>query len=137
MKGWVIYALLAMLLQGLVLFTVKVFSFQTHPLVVLLYQYIGSLIVLLAYLLIKKINFKLKKKELFWVLLSGFLISTGLSFYYLAIGLGEASKVIPLHNVGITLIPAILGFTLLKEKLNMRTIIGLIFAILCIIFLTI
>jgi len=135
--NWIHYTLIAMVLQGAILFTVKLFSFQTNPLIVLLYQYVGSVIVLFFYILIKKISFKINFKELLWVFLSGFLVSTGLSFYYLAIGLGEASKVIPIHNVGITLFPALLGFFFLKEKVTKKTILGIICSIVCVILLTI
>jgi uncharacterized membrane protein len=134
--NWLVYALLGMVLQGSILFTVKLFSFQTHPLIILLYQYIGSVIVVFIYLLIKKVKLKLSKKNLLLTFLSGLLVSTGLSFYYLAIGLGETSRVIPLHNIGVTLLPAILGFTLLKEKINKKVIIGLLCSLISILLLT-
>lgn len=134
--NWQAYALIAMILQGTILFTVKLFSFDTPALIILLYQYVGSIISILIYLVIKKISFKLKPKKLLLCFLSGILVSTGLSFYYDAISTGPASKVIPLQNVGITILPAILGFAALKEKITPKTIIGIILSITSILLLT-
>jgi uncharacterized membrane protein len=122
--------------MGTVLFIVKLLSFNVSPLVILFYQYIGSLISAFSFLRIKKVSFGIKKRNLLMVLLSGVLVSTGLSFYYLAIGLTTASRVVPIHNVGITLVPAILAFLFLKEKITKRVVIGLIASIICIILLT-
>jgi uncharacterized membrane protein len=129
--------MLAMIGQGALLFIIKLLSFDTPPLLLLSYQYVGSLIMITLYLIIKNVSFKLKRVELLKILFTGFLVSTGLSFYYLAISLSDASKVVPLHNVGITLLPAILAFIYLKEKINKKIIAGLICSVLCIIFLTI
>lgn len=133
--NWFRYVLLAMLIQGTVLFLVKLLSFSTNPLTVLLYQYIGSLITLSAYLVIKKSGFKVERKYVKRVLLSGFLVSTGLSFLYLGIGLMRASIVAPIHSVGLTLLPALLGFAYLKEKASKRVLIGILCSVLSIILL--
>lgn len=135
--SWVFYAILGMIIQGTILFLVKLFSARTNPLTILFFQYFGSLIITSIYLTYKKISVKLKKEALIKVLLSSFLISTGLSFYYLAISLQEASLIVPLHNIGITLIPVLLGFTLLKEKYNVRTILGVLLAIISITLITV
>ena len=135
--NWFFYAFIAMLIQGLVLFIVKLLSSSVHPLTILFFQYIGSLIAMGLYLIYKRISFKIPKKQLGIVLFSGFLVSTGLSFYYLSIGLQNASIVVPLHNIGITLIPVILAFAFLKEKSNKRTLIGIVCSIICIILLTV
>ncbi|PIU62183.1 hypothetical protein COS83_02830 [archaeon CG07_land_8_20_14_0_80_38_8] len=135
--NWLIYSLLAMIIQGVVLFLVKLFSFNVHPFIILLYQYIGSIILMLVYLLLKKISFRVKRKQLFPLLFSGFLVSTGLAFYYLALGLETASRVVPLHNVGITVLPVLLAVLFLKEKMDWKKFIGIACSIICIIFLTI
>ena len=135
--NWLIYSLLGMIIQGSILFLVKWFSFNTHPLIILLYQYLGSVIAMGGYLYLKKTGFKIKNKQTIFILLSGFLVSTGLSFYYLAIGLTNTSQVVPLHNVGITLLPIMLAYFFLKEKITMKTTIGITCSILCIILLTI
>jgi uncharacterized membrane protein len=135
--NWFFYAIIAMFLQGTLVFIIKLLSSTFNPLLLLFMQYFGGLISIIFYVKVKKFNLKIKRNELFLTLLSGFLISTGISFYYLAIKLAPISIVSPLQSVGIILMHSILGFSFLNEKLTKKTIIGLTCAILCIIFLTI
>jgi transporter family protein len=62
-------------------------------------------------------------KNLLFLILSG--IATGLSWlcYYRALQIGEASKVIPVDKFSVV-IGIILAFIILKEMVNIRTIIG-------------
>lgn len=133
---WVGLALLAMLAQGTVLFVAKKFSATVSPLTVLFWQYAGSLAVMTPYLFARK-GFKIGGQDFLKVVLSAFLVSTGLSFYYIALHLGLASHVVPLHNVGTTLLPALLGFAFLNEKVSKRVVLGLVFSVLCIVLLTV
>jgi uncharacterized membrane protein len=135
--NWFIYALIAMFLQGILIFIVKVLSSSFNPLLLLFMQYFGGLISIIIYVKVKKFSLKIKKNELILALLSGFLVSTGISFYYLAIKLAPISIVSPLQSIGIILMHSILGFSFLKEKLNKKVLIGLVCSIFCIIFLTI
>ena len=80
--NWLFFAITSMLLMGLVLFLIKLLSFGINPLLLLFYQYLGAWITLTIYILIKRINLKISKKNLFKILLSGFFVSTGLSFYF-------------------------------------------------------
>lgn len=134
---WFFYASISMILQGILVFSIKPLTVFFNPLLLLLMQYFGGIICATFYLLIKKISFKITKKELILAFVSGFLVSTGLSFYYLAIRLAPVSIVSPLQSIGIVLIQSSLGFILLKEKANKKSVFGIICAILCIIFLTI
>jgi uncharacterized membrane protein len=133
---WLVYALFAMFFQGLVLFLVKLFSSNVHPITILFFQYVGSLISITIYLFYKRISFKLPRKYVVFVFVSSFLVSTGLALYYLAIGLQNASIVVPVHNVGITVLPAILAYTLLKEKVTRRSLLGIACSVICILVLT-
>ena len=135
--NWFGYAITAMILQGLLIFAIKPLSLSYNPLLLLFMQYFGGLISVLIYVKIKKFDLKIKKKELLLALISGFLVSTGLSFYYLAIRLAPISIVSPLQSIGIMLMQGILGFLILKEKLTKKILLGFVCAILCIIFLTI
>ncbi len=135
--NWIYYTIVAMIIIGGLLFFIKLLSFNVFPLVLLSYQYIGSLITIFIYLLIRKISFSVNRINLIKIFLSGLLVSTGLSFYYLSISLTSTSRVVPLHNVGVTLLPALLAFIFLKEKITKRVIAGLACSVLCIIFLTI
>jgi transporter family protein len=63
------------------------------------------------------------QKNIFFLILSG--IATGLSwlFYYKALQIGEASKVIPIDKFSLA-IGMVLAFILLKEIITIKTIIG-------------
>jgi uncharacterized membrane protein len=135
--SWIIYMVLAMIIQGSLVFAVKILSQSFAPLLMLFMQYLGGLIFSLMYVFAKKINIKAKKKELFLALLSGFLVSTGLAFYYEAVKLAPISIVSPLQSIGIMVIQVALGMVFLKEKPTKRVWAGLGCAVVCIIFLTI
>jgi len=63
------------------------------------------------------------QKNLLFLVLSG--IATGLSwlFYYRALQIGEASKVIPVDKFSLV-IGMVLAFIILKETVTLKTIIG-------------
>jgi transporter family protein len=65
-------------------------------------------------------------KNLLFLILSG--VATGLSwlFYYRALQLGEASKVIPIDKFSLV-IGMVMAFIVLKETITVKTIIGGIF----------
>lgn len=134
---WFIYAILAMLLQGTLVFSIKPLTAIFNPLLLLFMQYLGALICTAIYALLRKIKLKITKKELALALVSGFLVSTGLSFYYSAVKLAPVSIVSPIQSVGIMLMHTVLGFFLLKEKISKTAAIGILCSILSIIFLTI
>ena len=68
----------------------------------------------------------ISQKSWLFLILSG--ISTGLSwlFYYKALQIGEASKVVPIDKFSVV-ITMILAFVILKETANIKTILGGIF----------
>ena len=63
------------------------------------------------------------QKSLLFLVLSG--LATGLSwlFYYKALQIGEASKVVPLDKFSLV-ITMVLAFIILKEAVTIKTIIG-------------
>lgn len=65
----------------------------------------------------------ISQKSWIFLILSG--ISTGLSwlFYYKALQLGDASKVIPIDKFSVV-ISMVLAFVILKEAITIKTIIG-------------
>lgn len=69
------------------------------------------------------------------VVLSGFLSGMAYIFFLLALRRGPASVVVPLSGMYI-LIPAVLGFIFLSEKLSVAHILGLICAGLAVFFLS-
>lgn len=68
----------------------------------------------------------ISQKSWLFLILSG--IATGLSwlFYYKALQIGEASKVVPIDKFSVV-ITMILAFVILKETASIKTIIGGIF----------
>jgi uncharacterized membrane protein len=134
---WFFYAVSAMILQGILVFAIKPLTAIFNPLLLLFMQYFGGLISVIVYAKVKKFNLKINKKELILALLSGFLVSTGLSFYYLAIKLAPVSIVSPLQSVGVMLMQVMLGFGFLKERMTKKAVLGIACSVLCIIFLTI
>jgi len=134
---WFFYAFIAMILQGVLVFAIKPLSRIFNPVLLLFMQYLGGLISVSVYILARKFKLKITKRELMLALLSGFLVSTGLTFYYIAIKLLPISIASPVQSVGIMLMQVLFGFTFLKEKLTKKAFIGLTCSILCIIFLTI
>lgn len=133
---WFVYAVIAMLLQGVLVFFIKLLSPNFSSVFLLFMQYTGGLISVLFYVLIRKFKLRISRHELCLALLSGFLVSTGLSFYYTAIKLAPVSIVSPLQSVGIILMQGVLGVAFLKEKVTRRVIAGIVCSVLCIIFLT-
>jgi len=65
----------------------------------------------------------ISQKNILFLVLSG--IATGLSwlFYYRALQIGEASKVIPIDKLSIVF-GIIMAFIILKEAITLKTIIG-------------
>lgn len=68
----------------------------------------------------------IQSKSWIFLILSG--IATGLSwlFYYKALQLGEASKVVPIDKFSVV-ISMVLAFLVLKETITVKTIIGGLF----------
>lgn len=68
----------------------------------------------------------ISQKSWLFLILSG--VATGLSwlFYYKALQLGEASKVVPIDKFSVV-ITMILAFVILKEAASVKTILGGIF----------
>jgi transporter family protein len=66
---------------------------------------------------------QLSHKNILFLVLSG--IATGLSWlcYYRALQIGEASRVIPIDKFSVVL-GMVLAFTVLKETITIKTIIG-------------
>lgn len=68
----------------------------------------------------------LSKNTLVFLILSG--IATGLSwvFYFKALQLGQASKVVPIDKLSLVL-TVVLAVVILKEKINLMTVLGAAF----------
>lgn len=126
---WVVYALLSAFFAALtsILAKIGIANINSN-----LATAIRTIVVLLMAWGIVFINGSLNQisnisqKSWIFLILSG--IATGLSwlFYYKALQIGEASKVVPIDKFSVV-ITMILAFVILKEAITAKTIIGGIF----------
>lgn len=126
---WVVYALLSAFFAALtsILAKIGIANINSN-----LATAIRTVVVLLMAWGIVFINGSLNQvsnisqKSWIFLILSG--IATGLSwlFYYKALQIGEASKVVPIDKFSVV-ITMILAFVILKETITAKTIIGGIF----------
>lgn len=126
---WIVYALLSALFAALtsILAKIGIDNINSN-----LATAIRTIVVLIMAWGIVFINGSLNEvsnisqKSWLFLILSG--IATGLSwlFYYKALQIGEASKVVPIDKFSVV-ISMILAFIILKESASVKTIIGGIF----------
>ena len=123
---WVIYALLSALFTS-ILAKIGIENINSN-----LATAIRTVVVLIMAWGIVLINGSISQisnitqKSWIFLILSG--IATGLSwlFYYKALQIGEASKVVPIDKFSVV-ITMILAFVILKEAASVKTIVGGIF----------
>lgn len=126
---WIVYALLSALFAALtsILAKIGIDNINSN-----LATAIRTIVVLIMAWGIVFINGSLNEvsnisqKSWLFLILSG--IATGLSwlFYYKALQIGEASKVVPIDKFSVV-ISMILAFIILKESASIKTILGGIF----------
>ena len=126
--NWIVYALIAIGFMGISdLFRKLASNLQDSIFSNLMFQTGAMSIALILFLFSRKvIN---HPKDIIFALIGGGLISlfTTLSFKTLAIGPG-VSVVMPTLRIGGVTLVALLGLIILKEKLSLQTIFGLIFS---------
>jgi len=126
---WIIFALLSALFAALTSILAKIgieninsnLATAIRTIVVLIMAW-GIVLMNGSYHQISNIN----QKSWIFLILSG--IATGLSwlFYYKALQLGQASKVVPIDKFSVV-ISMILAFIILKETITVKTLLGGIF----------
>jgi len=92
-------------------------------------------IILLSVLLIFKRNLMVNK-YVFWTIPIGFFSVVAILAFYTALKIGPASVVIPLTNLYV-IFPVLYGFIFLKEAVTTTRILGIFFAVLASILLSI
>ncbi|MDD4352846.1 MAG: EamA family transporter [Candidatus Nanoarchaeia archaeon] len=126
---WQLYVGLAIIFFGLNDFTVKKIK-KAKPEQILFFQFISASF--LAF--IATIIFGQTSKINFFHMFLGIGLFLALMFFYLALKLGELSKVAPIFGLNV-IITAILGLIFLSEPFSAKTITGLILGTLGIYFL--
>lgn len=125
-------SILALVCWGAWGFIVKVVSPRTTPESLAFWSSLFGLVPVAAYALARGASRWVKPHPL--ILVSGIAAGLATVFFYIAIRKGPASVVVPLSGMYI-LIPALLGFIVLKETVTLSHVIGLVCAGLAIFFL--
>ena len=123
---WVLYALLSAFFAALTSILVKIGIQDINSNLATAIRTIVVLIMSWAIVFISGKHsdiFNIGQKNWLFLILSG--LATGLSwlFYFKALQLGEASKVIPIDKFSLV-IGMLLAFIVLKEALTLKTLIG-------------
>jgi len=128
-------SLLSMVLIGFNTFAVKLVSQNLHPALLLVTKFGIGGISLFLYLHYIKVPLIWNKYVLYACLIGAWWAGI-MVLYYTAIARGPLSVVIPLFSLNLV-IPAVLGFIFLNEPLTVSKGLGLVFACMAVILLTI
>ncbi|VYT99482.1 EamA-like transporter family protein [Clostridium tertium] len=126
---WIVYALLSALFAALTSILAKIGIENINSNLATAIRTVVVLVMAWGIVLINgSINqiSNITQKSWIFLILSG--IATGLSwlFYYKALQIGEASKVVPIDKFSVV-ITMVLAFVILKEAVTFKTVIGGIF----------
>lgn len=127
-KKWIIYAILTAILTSFATILGKIGIKDIEFTLGITIRTLIVFIIIWIVVLIKKKGYQIKNiKSKSWLFLSLSGITTGLSwfFYFKALQVGEASVVFPIEKLSIV-VTIIFSSIVLKEKLNLKSIIGLI-----------
>ncbi len=127
--NWVLYAIAAIGIVGVSDIFRKLASNLKDPFFTnLIFQISAFAIGISAYLIFSR-KIEYNTKDIIYALIGGGLISlfSLISFKALALGPG-ASVVMPVLRIGGVALVALLGVIILREKMNLNTILGLIFS---------
>jgi len=128
-----VLSLFALLLWGIWGFMTKILTKDTPAETIAFWATLASILPILTYALMTNTMNWVKSTPL--TLVSGFAAGLATVFFYLALKGGPASVVMPLTGMYI-IIPALLGYLVLKEPVGLKHILGLVFAALAVIFLS-
>ncbi|MBI2671964.1 EamA family transporter [Candidatus Woesearchaeota archaeon] len=128
MQTWLIYSLLAVLTWGVWGFFGKLASNYIPGVYIRIFETIGIVMTTILLLFFIKFEFPSSNIGIFYAIVTGFIGSLGVLFFYFAIKSGKLAVVVPLT----ALYPALtvlLSVLILKEQINLYQGIGILFAI--------
>ena len=131
-KRWIIPAILSGICWGLFYFIPKATVESIDPLSGLVYQVAGNLLVGLIVLALIKFKLERNRKGALTGLLVGILNMAGVLGLLYAIQHGKISIIAIYIGVLVPIIPIILAYLILKERLTIRSGFGIAFALLAI-----
>jgi uncharacterized membrane protein len=135
--NWIIYAVLCVLLYGIMQFFIKLSSTGNNPvaasMVFITVQFIAQ-IILGAYFITRS-DFNIDMEGIKYGIVGGIAAAVATIMFFLALESGPLSKVSPIVNMSL-LVSVLLGVIIFKEAVNMKIAAGVVFAILSIFMLT-
>ncbi len=126
--GYIVLAVLSMILIGVADFLLKKgIAAGIDVYVLAFYNYLVTAFFFLIYCIYKKISLKLNKTMINYPLLIGILLFVGTILGLIALKTGNASVIIPVIRMGFV-VTAIYAFIFLREKITFSKGLGLFFA---------
>ncbi len=135
MKGWWIFAIIALILWGLWGFFSKLATNYMRPKSVLVYEVLGTLIIGIISLSLLRFRPLVHPKGITFAILTGMSGGLGVLFFLSAVSRGKASVVVTTTAL-YPLITIILASFLLKEPITLKQGIGIILALIAMILLS-
>lgn len=136
MENWLIFSFITLVIWGVYGIFPKLATNYIDPKSVLIFQVIGSAII--AIILLATMNFKpeINSKGIMFAVLAGLITSFGTIFFFYALAKGKASVVVTITAL-YPIVTIILASIFLKETITLKQGIGMLFAVLAMIFFSI
>ena len=128
MKTWYFYALTTVLVWGIWGVFSKLASAHSRPRQMLIFQSVGVLAFTLVVLGIEKFRIEPSLAGFSWSFAAGFFTFIGFLTFFAALDHGKASTVVTLSAL-YPVVTILLSIAFLHEKLTMRQVAGIVFAL--------
>jgi bacterial/archaeal transporter family protein len=128
MKIWYFYALTTVLVWGIWGVFSKLASAHSRPRQMLLFQCVGVMAFALVVLLLEKFRIEASLAGFSWSFAAGFFTFIGFLTFFAALEHGKASTVVTLSAL-YPVVTILLSILFLHEKLTVRQVAGIVFAL--------
>ena len=128
MKVWYFYALMTVVLWGIWGVFSKLASGHSRPRQMLLFQSVGVLAFALVVVVIEKFKIEPSLPGFSWSFAAGFFTFIGFLTFFAALEQGKASTVVTLSAL-YPVVTILLSIAFLHEKLTIRQLTGIVFAL--------
>ena len=135
MNGWLVFALIALLLYGLWGFFPKLATDHLDTKSILVFQGLGSFAVSIVVLVMMGFRPGTDVRGVSFSFLAGLLGMLGTVFFIMALGSGKVSVIVPMTAL-YPLVTLVLAVIFLNEKMNWRQGVGIGLALLAVFFLS-
>lgn len=126
-QKWVVLIGFNILINGIGTFWGKAFLVTHEPIEILFSQIIGGLLMLFAYNILKRNNFKIGAKYNKLLIFNGFMMLGAVLTYFTVIKMGPLTVVLPIQTLILTILMALVGLLFFDEahNMNMRKMVGM------------